>query len=160
MVVANIYIEILKKYPPRREYIIQMLTDLQNAHPQNYLSEEALKEVVTYTHLSMSAVMGVAHYYSNFNLTPKGKFVVNVCRSPVCINKNPEQIANSILKSFGIESPGKTSPDGLISMSYCECLGRCAEGVSVSINHYFLESPTADNVVAMINAYIKNQPHD
>jgi len=157
---SSTYWSILKKYPPRREYLIQMLTELQNSNPLNYLPEAALVEVIKYTNLSMSAVMGVVEYYSNLYTQPKGRYVVRVCKSPVCINKESDRIMETIIKSYKIESVGNVSSDGLIYVEYCECLGRCAMGSAVSINNYFLDSPKASTIIAMIEQFIKNQPND
>jgi NADH:ubiquinone oxidoreductase subunit E len=151
--------KIIEKYPPRREYLIQMLTDIQDLHPQNYLPQEALNEVVRYTKLSMSAVMGVVQYYSMFSTEPKGKFVVRVCKSPVCVNKESERIAQTILSHYNIPEMGKTSPDGLISVEYSECLGRCAPGSAVSINQHYVDKPKSISIVSKIEEFIKNQPH-
>ena len=154
------YLEIIKKYPPQREYLIQMLTDLQDQSPRNYLSEEALKSVVRYTNLTMSAVMGVVQYYSMFSTDPKGKYVVRVCKSPVCINKESDRIAQAVMQKYAIPEMGKSSDDGLISIEYCECLGRCSQGSAVSINNHFLERTKAINVISKIEQYIKNQSND
>jgi molybdopterin-guanine dinucleotide biosynthesis protein A len=152
--------KIIEKYPPKREYLIQMLTDIQDSHPQNYLPNEALLEVVRYTKLSMSAVMGVVQYYSMFSTKPKGRFLVRVCKSPVCINKESDRIATAIMKHYNISEMGAASPDGLISVEYSECLGRCAEGGSVSINQVYIERPRASTIVSKIEHFIKNQHHD
>ncbi len=154
------YKKIIEKYPPNREYLIQMLTDIQDSHPQNYLPHEALLAVVNYTKLSMSAVMGVVQYYSMFSTEPKGRFVVRVCKSPICINKESERIAKAIMAHYNINEMGVASPDGLISVEYSECLGRCAEGGAVSINQVYIERPRAITIVSKIEQFIKSQSHD
>ena len=63
---TNQYDQILKKYPPKREYLIQMLHDLQHHSGRNFISTDALKEIVSYTKLSMAAVQGMVEYYSMF----------------------------------------------------------------------------------------------
>jgi len=150
---------IIEQYPPRREYLIQMLTDLQNCNPKKHLCPEALNAVVGYTKLSMAAVMGVVEYYSMFSVEPRGEFVVMICKSPICINKESEQIASVILSTYNIPIVGKSSPDGRLSVEYCECLGHCAEGTAVSINNFIINKPSATNIVSKIEEFIKSQPN-
>ncbi len=146
---------IFKKYPARREYLIQILQDIQNENSQNYLSEDNLKAVAKHLNVSMSAVMGVVEYYTMFSTKPRGKYVVRICKSPVCINKSSEKIVEKLRSNYKIEL-GETTTDGLLSYEYSECLGRCSDGSAVSINQYYFERPKDYNIVQQIEEYIKS----
>ncbi len=58
-----------------------ILHALQDNHPQNYLTEEALSDAAKYLKLTKSSVYGVAKYYSMFSLKPRGKYIIRVCVS-------------------------------------------------------------------------------
>lgn len=146
---------ILKKYPDRREYLIQILQELQNENSQNYLPEDDLQAVAKHLNISMSAVMGVVEYYTMFSTKPRGKYIVRICKSPVCINKSSEKIADKLRSNYEIEI-GETTTDGLLSLEYSECLGRCSDGSAVSINQYYFERPKDYNIVQQIEEYIKS----
>lgn len=149
---------ILKKYPAGKEYLIKILHEIQNENPHNYLPESALIEVAKHLNISMSAVMGVVEYYTMFSAKKRGKYIVRICKSPVCINKESDRIAEAIERKYGIK-PGETSLDGLLTLEFSECLGRCSEGSAVSINkHYFLR-PRDYNIVQKIEDFIKGN-HD
>lgn len=148
------YNTIFQKYPARREYLLQILHEIQNENPQNYLPEDALLEVTKYLNIPMSAVMGVVEYYSMFSTKPRGKFIIRVCKSPVCINKESDRIIESILKHYEIELR-QTSTDGLICIEHSECVGRCSDGSAVSINNYYFERPKSYTILKQIEDYIK-----
>lgn len=154
------YHSIIRKYPPRREYLISMMHEIQNADSYNHIPEEALKAMADYTKLSMSAVMGVVEYYSMFSSKPRGRFVVRVCISPVCINREAENIVNVLLNHYNLPELHSVSEDGLISIETSECLGRCHEGTTVSINDYYLEHVNAESVISQIDEYIKSRSND
>ncbi|HON19390.1 MAG TPA: NAD(P)H-dependent oxidoreductase subunit E [Salinivirgaceae bacterium] len=147
---------IIRRYPPRREFLLKMLTDLQNTNPQNYLSSDAIDAVVQYTGLSKAAVMGVVEYYSLFSSKPRGKYIVRVCQSVVCSSKESEGILKALNEAFSISEIGQTSADGLVTIEHTECLGHCHEGPVVSVNHQILPSPTAQSVVHQVQQIIKN----
>ncbi len=146
---------ILKKYPARREYLIQILQEIQNENPNNYLSENSLNALVKHLNISMAAVIGVVEYYTLFSTKPRGKYIIRICKSPVCINKSSVKIAEAIRSNYEIEI-GEISSDGLLSYEYSECLGRCSDGSAVSINQHYFERPKDYNIVQKIEEYIKN----
>jgi len=146
---------VLKTFPPRREYLIRMLHALQDISGSNHIPPEALQEIVKYTNLSMAAVMGVVEYYSMFSTTPRGKYLVRICFSPVCINHEAEDVLNVLIKHFNIKSV--VSKDGLISVEKSECLGRCGQGTTVSINSHYIENVTVENICKQIEDYIKKE---
>jgi NADH-quinone oxidoreductase subunit E len=155
---TNQYDQILKKYPPKREYLIQMLHDIQHHSGRNFISTDALKEIVSYTRLSMAAVQGMVEYYSMFSATPRGKYLIRVCKSPVCINHDAEQIISILLSYFGLQHLSDVTSDGSVSIETSECLGKCGDVTSVSINTWYLENVTPENIIALTEQYIKSHP--
>jgi len=153
----NNYINLLEKFPPKREYLIQMLHAMQDASPQNYISEEAMLAISNYTKLSMAAIKGLVGYYSMFSSAPKGRFVIRVCKSPVCVNHESDAIITELCKHYKLEGIGGVSYDGLVSVESSECMGRCAEGTAVSVNTHYIENASAENIVTKIESFIKNK---
>jgi len=153
------YKQIIEKYPPRREYLIRILHEIQKQSGKNYIPAEALKEVVAYTRLSMAAVQGIVEYYTMFSDKPRGRYLIRVCKSPVCINHEADNIISSLLSHFGLKQLTEVTPDGNVSIETSECLGRCGDVTSVSINEHYLESVTPDNIIIQTEAYIKSHPH-
>ncbi len=153
------YKEIIKKYPPKREYLIRMLHEIQKSSGQNFIPQEALKEIATYTKLSMAAVQGIVEYYSMFSDKPRGRFLIRVCKSPVCINHDSENILNLLMSHFGLKEMDEVTTDGLVSIETSECLGRCGDATSVSINEHYLKRVTPDNIIIQTEQYIKSHPN-
>ena len=74
--------------------------------------------------VTLSEVYGVATFYSQFSLTPKGKHKISVCLGTACYVKGSDKILAEIENQLGIKS-GECTPDGLFSIDSCRCVGAC-----------------------------------
>jgi len=149
--------KIVSQYPPRREYVLKMLHAVQDASPSHSISQEAMEVIVAHTQLSMAAVMGIVEYYSMFSSKPRGKFLIRICFSPVCINHDVEEILQALLTHFEISTDNMMSSDGLISIEKSECLGRCGKGNTVSINTHYLDNVLPSNICKQVEDFIKSE---
>jgi NADH-quinone oxidoreductase subunit E len=149
--------KIISQYPPRREYLLKMLHAVQDANPNNYIPHEAMEVIAKHTKLSMAAVMGVVEYYSMFSSKPRGKFLIRICFSPVCITKEVEEILQALVSHFDIKNDNMMSFDKLISIEKSECLGRCGKGNTVSINNHYFDNVSPLNICKQVDDFIKSE---
>ncbi|OFX84205.1 MAG: hypothetical protein A2W99_00315 [Bacteroidetes bacterium GWF2_33_16] len=123
---------IIKQFEPVKDNLLNILHALQNSNPENYLSVDDLKLVSHYLNITYSSVYGVVKYYSMFSLKPRGKYVIRICKSPMCHMIGNKEIIDG-LKETGYKL-GETSGDKLFSVEETECLGRCAKAPALMIN--------------------------
>lgn len=124
---------IQKERAEKRSRIIEYLHNAQDQNPQQYLTEDVLKECAKEFNLTMAEVYGIASYYSMFSLKPRGKYIIRLCKSSVCHTMGSENIGKK-LESLCNTSFGETSPDNLFTLEYTECLGHCEKAPSMMIN--------------------------
>ncbi len=74
--------------------------------------------------IPMSDVYGVATFYSQFALEPKGEHVISVCMGTACYVRNIEKIMEKLSEELGVD-PGQTTPDGRFTLEATRCLGCC-----------------------------------
>ncbi len=74
--------------------------------------------------IPMTDIYGVATFYSQFALEPKGEHVIGLCMGTACYVKNSQPILERLRKELGI-SEGATTPDGKYSLDATRCLGCC-----------------------------------
>ncbi len=74
--------------------------------------------------ISLSEVYGVATFYSQFSLTPKGKHRISICLGTACYVKGSDKILEEVQKVLGIAC-GECTEDGLFSIDSCRCVGAC-----------------------------------
>ncbi len=74
--------------------------------------------------IPMSDVYGVATFYSQFALEPKGEHIISVCMGTACYVRNIEKIMEKLSEELGVD-PGQTTPDGRFTLEATRCLGCC-----------------------------------
>ena len=73
---------------------------------------------------TLSDVYGVATFYSQFSLQPKGKYVVGVCMGTACYVRGAQKVLDRVQKELGVEV-GSTTDDSLFTIQATRCLGAC-----------------------------------
>ena len=137
--------KIISKYESRNDNMLNILHDLQNNNPNNFLTTEDLKLVAEYLNTTYSSVYGVVKYYSMFSLKPRGKYVVRVCKSPLCHMVDGNQVIKEIKSNIGI-SWGETTEDSLFSVESSGCLGHCDEAPVLMINDKVYKNLDSDKI--------------
>ena len=99
-----------------------------------YVPEEAIEEVARSTGSTVNDVWGVASFYTNFRFTPPGSHVVEVCWGSSCHVQGAMETIGTVLETLGLEGEGET-PDGDVTLRYNTCLGACAQGPVISVDH-------------------------
>lgn len=125
--------EILKKYPQSKDYLLEILHEIQNQDPQQHISTENIARIAKHLNITKSQVSGVIGYYSMFSIKPRGQYLIRVCNSPICNMLGSTHIIEYLTKKLNIQ-PGNTTPDGKFTIEECECLGNCAAAPSMMVN--------------------------
>ena len=144
--------EIISKHKPTQDSLLNILHDLQNNNPENYITTEAMDLVARYLNMTKSSVYGVVDYYSMLSLKPRGKYIIRLCISPVCHIKKAGGMISHLEKVLGIKT-GETTPDKLFTLEVAECLGQCQEAPSMMINEKVYNNLTDARINEIIAQY-------
>ena len=98
-----------------------------------YLPPEGLEEVAKHLKLPASHVYGVATFYAQFSLTPKGKHSVRVCLGTACHVRGALKVLEEIKRRLEVGDDG-LSRDGTVSVEEVRCVGACALGPVVVVD--------------------------
>ena len=99
-----------------------------------YVPEEAISEVAGFTHSTVNDVWGVASFYTNFRFTPPGTHTVELCWGAPCHVLGAMGMVKAVLDTLGLQGEGDTE-DGKVSVRFNTCLGACAQGPVMSMDH-------------------------
>lgn len=102
--------------------------------------------------LKLSDVYGVATFYSQFTLEPKGDYIVNVCLGTACYVKGAQKVLEALEKDLGVKE-GKTTKDNKFTLSATRCLGACGLAPVMMINDEVYGRLTPDMIPAIIKKY-------
>lgn len=83
--------------------------------------------------VTLSEVYGVATFYSQFSLEPRGEYVIGVCLGTACYVKNSRGVLDKVIELLKTPA-GKTTPDGLFTIRDTRCLGACGLAPVMMIN--------------------------
>ena len=133
----------IAKYPEGRQ-ASAVLPLLWQAQKQGggWLSEPALRCVADMLDMPYMRALEVATFYSMFNLSPVGKYFVQLCGTTPCWLRGADDLKAVCRRQIG--EPGDISEDGKLSWIEVECLGACVNAPMVQINDDFYEDLTAD----------------
>ncbi len=103
--------------------LVQALHATQEAY--GWLPRVALENIAEEMHVSFSRVYGVATFYTQFRLTPVGRYVIDVCMGTACHVAGAPLVVEAF--SNELEIPvGGTTADGLFTLQTVNCVGACA----------------------------------
>ena len=111
--------------------LITILQKTQDIY--GYLPKDAIIYISERTGIAESEIMGVATFYTQFRLTPVGKYLIMLCQGTACHVNSSELILQTIKDELGIED-GETTDDGLFSLKCVACLGCCSLSPVMMIN--------------------------
>ena len=117
-----------------------------------YLPIEVQKIISDETGLPLQKIYGVVTFYSQFNLSPKGRYQISVCLGTACYVKGSGDIFDKIKRTLNIES-GECTPDGKFSLDACRCVGACGLAPVLMINEEVYGRLTADDVESVLEKY-------
>lgn len=98
-----------------------------------YLPIEVQRMIARELDISLEEVYGIATFYSQFSLNPKGKYKISVCLGTACYVKGAGDIFDKISASLGIKN-GETSPDAMFTLEACRCIGACGLAPVLTVN--------------------------
>ena len=98
-----------------------------------YLPMEAMMLIADELDIPVSKIYGVATFYAQFSLTPKGDNIIQVCTGTACYVKGAQAVLDEVIHQLGIHS-GETTKDGKFTIQDTRCLGCCGLAPVMTIN--------------------------
>ena len=117
-----------------------------------YLPYEVQKIISDELRVPAEKVYGVATFYAQFNLNPKGQYKVSVCLGTACYVKGSGPILEEIEKVLGIKD-GECTPDRKFSIDTCRCVGACGLAPVMLVNDDVYGRIKVDDVKGILEKY-------
>ena len=156
MIDTSVLDKILEQYEYKKSNLIAILQKVQEEY--RYLPEDAIIYIGTKIEgLSPATVFGVATFYAQFSLEPKGKYEVKVCDGTACHVRGSMPVLNAIKNKLKLTDGSVTTPDGLFSLETVSCLGACGLAPVVVINGKVYPQMTSDAVTIVLDTLLKEE---
>jgi NADH-quinone oxidoreductase subunit E len=144
------------RYPTKRAVLLPALHYVQ--HQYNWLPTQALQEIAEFLELAPAEVLDTASFYEEYWLKPKGKYLLQVCRSLSCEICDSRKLTDHLINKLGIDV-GETTADGRFTLVELECLGACGTAPVALVNEALYEELTVEKLQQIIDA-LPDDPHD
>lgn len=148
-------LDIIEECGAKKSSLIPILQKVQEEY--RYLPQEILAFVATALDVPPATVFGVATFYAQFSLDPKGKYLIRVCDGTACHVRGNKTIIDAIRNKIGLKPGEKTTKDMRYTFETVSCLGACSLAPAVVINDKVYGNMTPDRVVSAIDDLEKQE---
>ncbi len=142
--------EVIARHKDDPGAVMPVLQEAQDIY--GYLPIEVQTMIAEGLSVPVDEVYGVSTFYSQFALSPKGKYNVSVCLGTACYVKGSGDVLNKLSEELGIEAEECTN-DGQFSLTACRCIGACGLAPVITINDDVYGRLTTDQIPAIIAKY-------
>lgn len=139
---------IQKNYIKNGGNIITILQDVEDNF--GYIPEEAVNWFSKKLDIPASRFYGVATFYAQFHLKPRGKNIITVCRGTACYVKGSERLINRLLLELDIPHDEDTTADLKFTVEKVNCIGACGIAPVTVLNKEVHGKMTLDNLMKEI----------
>ncbi|MDR0519347.1 MAG: NAD(P)H-dependent oxidoreductase subunit E [Clostridiales Family XIII bacterium] len=117
-----------------------------------YLPIEVQTIIAEGTGVPLEEIYGVATFYAQFSLNPKGQYKISCCLGTACYVKGAGDFYDKLSGELGIGS-GECTPDGKFSLEACRCIGACGLAPVLTVNEDVYGRLTQDDVSRILEKY-------
>lgn len=123
--------EIINQYKNMPHEAIHCLQQVQDVF--GYLPEEYVSEISRVLNVPESDLFGIITFYTQFRLTPRAKYNIDVCLGTACFINGADNILNELELQLGIKM-GESTQDGMYALTNTRCVGCCGLAPVITIN--------------------------
>jgi NADH:ubiquinone oxidoreductase subunit E len=138
---------ILQEFRDQKGAVIPILQRTQGLY--GYLPEDAMREISKRSGISISQLYGVATFYAQFNLEPRGRHIIQICDGTACHVKGAPKLVEAVEDAFNLEAGG-SDPDFEYTLEIVYCLGSCGLAPIALVDGHVYGNTTADSLVENI----------
>ena len=143
----------IDKHRGKAGALMPVLHEAQNIY--GYLPIEVQTVIAEGLGVSLAEVFGVATFYSQFSLSPKGKHNVSICLGTACYVKGSDKLLEAVESKLGIRC-GECTPDRKFSIESCRCVGACGLAPVMIVDGEVYGKLTAKDVPGILEKYMKD----
>ncbi len=147
----------IKKYPRSKKAsaVLGLLYLVQNQN-DNWIPISAIKYVAKMLNMPYIKVYEVVTFYSMFNLSPVGKYFVQVCTTTPCMIRGAKKLTD-VCKKHISNNQRELSSNKLCSWVEVECLGACVNAPMMQINQDYFEDLDEKSTEEIIQKLLRDE---
>jgi len=151
-------VDLLARFRESEGNLITLLQDTQGAF--GYVPKEAVYWYAKELDVPASRFFGIATFYAQFHLKPRGKHIVTACCGTACHVRGAERLVNAVKRELKLEEDQDTTEDLQFTVEKLACLGTCSLAPVVIVNGKMLGKTTTDIITKEIRSIKKSPKKD
>ena len=148
---------IISKYPKgKQQSAIMSLLYIPQKQNYNFIPLSAMKYIAKYLYMPYIQVYEVATFYSMYNLSPVGKYFVQVCTTTPCMIRGANKLVEACKEKIS-ENQSELLNDKNCSWMEVECLGACVTAPMMQINDEYYEDLDKEKTLEILDKVLKDE---
>tara|TARA_A100001011_G_scaffold168522_1_gene177463 strand:- start:6 stop:614 length:609 start_codon:yes stop_codon:yes gene_type:complete len=149
--------KIISRYPNgKQQSAVMALLYIAQKQNNNWIPLAAMKYVAKFLDMPYIKVYEVATFYSMFNLSPVGKYFIQVCTTTPCMIRGASKLVEACKEKIS-EKESELSPEKNCSWIEVECLGACVTAPMMQINDDYYEDLDKEKTLEILNKILKDE---
>ena len=134
--------------------LIPILQKLQDSY--GYLPPDVLMEVSERTGIPASHIYGLATFYEQFHLEPRGRHTIRCCRGTACHVRGGSTVIDTLKSTLGLED-GQSTEDMMFCLETVACLGACALAPVVVVDGKYYGQATPARIQEILQGIVEEE---
>lgn len=148
--------KIVPRYENKQGALLPCLHTIQ--HEYGWVPGQAMLEIAEFLGLKPGDVIDTASFYEEYWLKPKGKHLVQVCRSIACEFCGQPQVTQACKDALNVDV-GETTDNGQFTLVELECLGSCGTAPAMLVDETLYENVDPAKVAQILAEHAKKHAH-
>ncbi len=149
--------KIIANYPKdKKQSSVMALLYIAQRQNDNWIPLAAMKYIAKLLDMPYIQVYEVATFYSMYNLSPVGKYFIQVCTTTPCMIRGAYKLIDACKEKIS-ENENELSKDKNCSWTEVECLGACVNAPMMQINDNYYEDLDKNKMLEILEKILKNE---
>ena len=148
---------IIAKYPEgKQQSAVMALLYIAQKQNDNWIPLAAMKYIAKFLNMPYIKVYEVATFYSMYNLSPVGKYFIQVCTTTPCMIRGANKLVEACKEKIS-EDESVLSNDKSCSWMEVECLGACVNAPMMQINDDYYEDLDKEKTLKILDKILNGE---
>ena len=148
---------IISNYPEdKQQSAVMALLYIAQRQNNNWIPLAAMKYIAKFLNMPYMQVYEVATFYSMYNLSPVGKYLVQVCTTTPCMIRGANELVDACKEKIS-KNEFELSSDKSCSWMEVECLGACVNAPMMQINDDYYEDLDKEKTLKIFDTILKGE---
>ena len=149
--------KIVSKYPKgKQQSAVMALLYIAQKQNDNWIPLVAMKYIAKFLDMPYIKVYEVATFYTMYNLSPVGKYFVQVCTTTPCMIRGANKLVEACKEKIS-DKENELLNDKNCSWMEVECLGACVNAPMMQINDDYYEDLDKEKTVEIFDKILKGE---